>query len=313
MTQEEENITQAVTTRSNESLAAKKQRKFRASKPEGHHKWEREKDRERMARKRATPGLIKSNMTQEEENITQTATTRSSESLSAKRKRKFRASKPEDYHKKERDESRERMARNRVKKKTQKRALELRKHLRLSDDDVKEIDARVDRQKKLHIREWLRSRSLPFHPNCLKDPRTLNQLIPKRDWHEIDLQVAEFEISVILGVSGIVNDQGIDKLESKGNKVTLTEKIKVKILNKLESKIGQRILAGEFTNIDSTATKKLSHGEQDSMTKDEINVKHLTKLGLKRDQGIIADEVTSIDPTTTQKLSHSELLGDDKK
>lgn len=113
----------------------------------------------------------------------------------AEKKRRSRATKGAAYHDLERETSRKRMATRRAKSKAQKRASQLKSLL--SQEDKKEIEDHAAKQKQLLISDWFKHRNLRFDPKMINDANILNSFMTKAEIHQLDLRVAEFEISII--------------------------------------------------------------------------------------------------------------------
>mmetsp|Transcript_23819 Transcript_23819/g.49844 ORF Transcript_23819/g.49844 Transcript_23819/m.49844 type:complete len:340 (-) Transcript_23819:108-1127(-) len=113
----------------------------------------------------------------------------------AEKKRRSRAKKPVKYHDIERETSRKRMAIYRAKNKAQKRASQLK--MLLSDDDKKEIEDHVAKQRQNLICDWFTYHKLRFDPKMTSDAKILHSFMTKVEIHKMELRLAEFEISII--------------------------------------------------------------------------------------------------------------------
>mmetsp|Transcript_42207 Transcript_42207/g.89761 ORF Transcript_42207/g.89761 Transcript_42207/m.89761 type:complete len:418 (-) Transcript_42207:291-1544(-) len=113
----------------------------------------------------------------------------------AEKKRISRAKKPAKYHAQEREKSRKRMAIYRAKNRAQKRADQLKSLL--SERDREEIEAHVAKQKQYLLSDWFNHHNLRFDPKMINKTSVLNSFMTKIELNKIELQVAEFEISII--------------------------------------------------------------------------------------------------------------------
>mmetsp|Transcript_37144 Transcript_37144/g.77772 ORF Transcript_37144/g.77772 Transcript_37144/m.77772 type:complete len:418 (-) Transcript_37144:408-1661(-) len=113
----------------------------------------------------------------------------------AEKKRRSRATKSTKYHDLERETSRKRMAMYRARNRAQKRAKQLKSIL--GEEDRKEIEAHATTQKRRLLCEWFRRHKLRFDPSVINDAKILDAFMTKADIHQVETQVAEFEISLI--------------------------------------------------------------------------------------------------------------------
>eukprot|EP00584_Thalassiosira_punctigera_P023885 CAMPEP_0172554188 /NCGR_PEP_ID=MMETSP1067-20121228/53581_1 /TAXON_ID=265564 ORGANISM="Thalassiosira punctigera, Strain Tpunct2005C2" /NCGR_SAMPLE_ID=MMETSP1067 /ASSEMBLY_ACC=CAM_ASM_000444 /LENGTH=457 /DNA_ID=CAMNT_0013342513 /DNA_START=240 /DNA_END=1610 /DNA_ORIENTATION=- len=138
----------------------------------------------------------------------------------AEKKRRSRARKSDKYHARERETSRKRMAVYRAKNKAQKRAQQLKSLL--SEGDVKEIEAHVIKQKQHLLCDWFNYHNLKFDPKMINKTKVLNSFMTKVELHKIELQVAEFEISIIedrddCGNNNVEFVSGLEPVGFRGN------------------------------------------------------------------------------------------------
>jgi len=113
----------------------------------------------------------------------------------AEKKRRSRAKKPVKYHDLERETSRKRMAIYGAKNKAQKRASQLK--MLLSDEDTREIEEHVAKQRQHLICDWFTYHNVRFDPKMISAAKILNSFKTKVEIHKMELRVAEFEISII--------------------------------------------------------------------------------------------------------------------
>mmetsp|Transcript_17631 Transcript_17631/g.31887 ORF Transcript_17631/g.31887 Transcript_17631/m.31887 type:complete len:423 (-) Transcript_17631:454-1722(-) len=113
----------------------------------------------------------------------------------AEKKRRSRATKSTKYHDLERETSRRRMATYRARNRALKRAKQLKSIL--GEEDRKEIEAHAITHKRLLLCEWFRLHKLRFDPKVINDTKILDAFMTKADIHKVEMQVAEFEISII--------------------------------------------------------------------------------------------------------------------
>lgn len=120
----------------------------------------------------------------------------------AEKKRRSRARKPAKYHDHERETSRKRMAIYRAKNKAQRRAHQL-KNL-LSEGSKKEIEAHATMQRQFLVGGWFSNHNhkSKFDPKMITQANVMTMFMTKAEIHDIERQVAQFEISTIEGNSG---------------------------------------------------------------------------------------------------------------
>eukprot|EP00580_Thalassiosira_gravida_P006950 CAMPEP_0201630302 /NCGR_PEP_ID=MMETSP0493-20130528/4673_1 /ASSEMBLY_ACC=CAM_ASM_000838 /TAXON_ID=420259 /ORGANISM="Thalassiosira gravida, Strain GMp14c1" /LENGTH=337 /DNA_ID=CAMNT_0048101439 /DNA_START=36 /DNA_END=1049 /DNA_ORIENTATION=+ len=126
----------------------------------------------------------------------------------AEKKRRSRAKKPVKYHDLERETSRKRMAIYRAKNKVQKRASQLK--MLLSDEDKKEVEEHVAKQRQNLICDWFKCHNLRVDPKMISDAKILNSFMTKAEIHKMELRLAEFEISIIEDKDEDDEDESVD-------------------------------------------------------------------------------------------------------
>mmetsp|Transcript_1488 Transcript_1488/g.2649 ORF Transcript_1488/g.2649 Transcript_1488/m.2649 type:complete len:241 (-) Transcript_1488:311-1033(-) len=143
----------------------------------------------------------------------------------AEKKRRSRATKPAKYHDHERETSRKRMAVYRAKNKAQKRAHQL-KNL-LSEGVKKEIEAHATMQRQFLVGGWFRNHKhkSKFDPKMISQANVMDMFMTKAEIHDIELQVAQFEISIIEGSCGEGNYKAnpFNEFVLEGNRGKSTE------------------------------------------------------------------------------------------
>jgi len=87
------------------------------------------------------------------------------------------------------------MAIYRAKNKAQKRASLLK--MLLSDEDTREIEEHVAKQRQHLICDWFTYHNLRFDPKMISDAKTLNSFMTMVEIHKMELRVTDFEISII--------------------------------------------------------------------------------------------------------------------
>lgn len=162
----------------------------------------------------------------------------------AEKKRARRARRSPACRDREKETSRTRMAVCRARNKARERASLLREVL--GEGDRAALAARADGEKQRLICDWLRrNKLLRFSPQVRIEDRMLKSFMKKVDLHRIELQVAEFEIAMIL--AGIEDGEErdiasvLDKEKEMASPLTEREKRIVTV--------AQRELGNKWTEI----------------------------------------------------------------
>lgn len=122
----------------------------------------------------------------------------------AEKKRKFRARKPDAYHDQERAKARKRMKLRRDKNKAQNRVAQLRSIM--TESQRIEVEDQVDERREMITRDWFKSRRIMLVDDDEISGSSsrgeaamarLRNFSTKLELHEVELRLAEFEISII--------------------------------------------------------------------------------------------------------------------